>query len=131
MGFMDKVKSQAAQLAEKAQEATKAGQARLDALQAKRKADQLLAQLGLLTYEAHEGRARPGADAETASLIDQLRQHEAAHGLLTPADLRAADDEPGGSAGAGAATTGGADAPAPAPTEGGGIPTGQTGEGAL
>jgi hypothetical protein len=134
MGFMDKVKSQAAQLAEKAQEATKAGQARLDALQAKRKADQLLAELGLLAYEQHEGRARPGAEEETASVIEQLRRHEAAHGPLTPADLSAADDEEGASAApaAGGGGTGGAATGAPTPTgTPGGIPTGQTGEGAL
>ncbi len=46
MGLMDKVKAQATQLADKAQQAGQAGQAKLADFQAKRNADALLLELG-------------------------------------------------------------------------------------
>lgn len=86
MGLMDKMKQQATQLAEKAQEAGKVGQARLEALQAKRKATTMLAELGLINYHARTGQIVPGEDRRGNDLVEQLRQYEAEYGRLDPAD---------------------------------------------
>ena len=82
MGLMDKVKAQATQIAEKAQEAGKVGQAKLEGVQAKRKADSLLEELGKITYDAHEGRSTPGGEQRASDLVEQLRQYEAEYGPL-------------------------------------------------
>ena len=63
MGLMDKVKAQATQLADKAQQAGQAGQAKLAEVQAKRKGDALLLELGGIVYSQQVGRADAGADA--------------------------------------------------------------------
>lgn len=82
MGLMDKVKAQATQIAEKAQEAGKVGQAKLEAVQARRKADALLAELGSIAFEAHTGRGAAGDEKRTEQLVEQLRQYEAEYGSL-------------------------------------------------
>lgn len=82
MGLMDKVKAQATQIAEKAQEAGKVGQAKLEAVQARRKADALLAELGSIVFDSHVGRGTPGDEKRTAQLVEQLRQYEAEYGPL-------------------------------------------------
>jgi len=71
MGLMDKVKSQASLLAEKAQEGAKVGQERLMQMQTKRQSDALLLELGGLTYLARAGRPTPGADARIDELLDR------------------------------------------------------------
>lgn len=91
MGVMDKLKAQATQFAERAQEAGKVGQAKLEALQARRKADGLCAELGRLTYRARLGRGMPGDDRRMSDLVEQLRQYEAEYGSL---DAVLEDDEP-------------------------------------
>ncbi|MCU1490296.1 MAG: hypothetical protein JWM85_1701 [Acidimicrobiaceae bacterium] len=92
MGLMDKFKEQAGQFAEKAQEAGKAGQARLEALQAKRKADALLAELGVLAYRSRTGRGAPGDDRRVGDVVEQLRQYEAEYGPIeVEADDRTGD----------------------------------------
>lgn len=68
MALFDKVKSQAAGLAQKAQEAGKAGQAKLDEVQARRKNDANLRDLGAAYFATRQGRA----DAETAATIERL-----------------------------------------------------------
>ncbi len=80
MGLMDKVKAQATQLAEKAQEAGKAGQAKLEQVQARRKAGSQLEELGRINFEARTGRAAPGDEARATELVDQLRRYEAEYG---------------------------------------------------
>jgi hypothetical protein len=87
MGLMDKVKSQASLLAEKAQEGAKVGQERLMQMQGKRQSDALLLELGGLTYVARAGRAAPGADDRIAEIVTQLETFEAEHGpvVVTPA----------------------------------------------
>ncbi len=82
MGVMDKLKAQASQFAERAQEAGKAGQAKLEALQARRKADHLCEELGRLTYRARTGEGTPGDDRKMSDLVEQLRQYEAEYGSL-------------------------------------------------
>ena len=60
MGLMDKVKAQATQLADKAQQAGQAGQAKLADLQAKRKGDALLLELGGEVYTRRWAGPTPG-----------------------------------------------------------------------
>ena len=76
MGLMDKVKSQATQLAEKAQQAGQAGQAKLVEVQAKRKGDALLLELGGITYTQRVGRAAaPGGEARATELVGLIQAH--------------------------------------------------------
>lgn len=82
MGLMDKVKSQATQLAEKAQQAGQAGQSKLADIQSKRKADALLLELGGIVYSQKVGRADAGAEARTAELVSELQAIEAEHGTV-------------------------------------------------
>ena len=65
MGLMDKVKAQAEIGLAKASEATKAGQEKLDQVNAKHKADGLLHDLGAAVYAEHVGR---GTEATTADI---------------------------------------------------------------
>jgi hypothetical protein len=92
MGLMDKVKAQATQIADKAQEAGRTGQAKLEAVQAKRRADALLEELGRIVYHAQTGRPSPADDARTSEIVDQLRQYEAEHGPVADGDAMAATD---------------------------------------
>jgi hypothetical protein len=55
MGFVDKVKAQAAQVAEKAQEGMKSGQEKVEEAQSRRKAEALLRELGTLVYAQRTG----------------------------------------------------------------------------
>ncbi len=82
MGLMDKMKAQATQIAEKAQEAGKVGQAKLEAVQARRKADSLLSELGAIAFESRTGRGAPGDERRAELLVEQLRQYEAEYGSL-------------------------------------------------
>ena len=86
MGLMDKVKAQATQLAEKAQEAGKAGQAKLGTLQTKKQADTLLRELGAHHFAKAKGRGDDQTDTKIAGVMAQLDAHEAEHGQidLTP-----------------------------------------------
>lgn len=95
MGFLDKVKTQAASASAMAKDAAQKGQAKLDAIQAKRAADSILRDLGAVVYGQRSGRA--GSDADVERLVAALRAHEQEHG---PIDLG-----PESSAG-GATTTG-------------------------
>lgn len=97
MGLLDKVKTQAASATASAtamaKDAAHKGQAKLDALQAKRAADALLRDLGALVYGERSGRPAPTADADKERLIESLRAHEAEHG---PIDLGPQADTDGG-----------------------------------
>jgi hypothetical protein len=86
MGLMDKVKAQATQLAEKAQEAGKVGQQKLGNLQTKKQADNLLRELGAHHFARAKGRGDDQTDTKIAGVIAQLDAHEAEHGQvdLTP-----------------------------------------------
>ncbi len=146
MGLMDKVKAQATQVAARAQEAGKVGQAKIEALQAKRKADALLEELGKLTFEAHAGRAAPGADGRIADIFEQLRQYEAEFGPVGTEVPEAGpvpvSSEPGGttvssaavptpSEGPVAPAAAPASAPVATPAASGGLPTASYGESEL
>ncbi len=85
MGFLDKAKAQAQQLAVKAQEGAKAGQEKIEASQAAKRADALLHDLGAQVYLQMSGRATPETAAEVERLLSELRAHEAEHGPVNPA----------------------------------------------
>jgi uncharacterized protein (DUF2164 family) len=95
MGLMDKVKAQATQLADKAQQAGQAGQAKLADLQAKRKADAMLLELGGEYYNQKVGRADAGAEGRMAALVTRLQAFEAEQGnvTVTTADSGTAGDD--------------------------------------
>lgn len=82
MGVMDKVKSQAKALADKAQEGAKAGQEKLSQMQAKRQAEGLLQELGTLVYLERAGRAVPGGTQRADSIVAQVKKYEAANGPI-------------------------------------------------
>ena len=94
MGLLDKVRSQATALADKAQEGAKAGQGKLSTMQARRQADALLAELGALTYLAHAGRSVPRAEERVGQLFSELAVYEALHGRLSAPAYPAAAGEP-------------------------------------
>ncbi|HUY63281.1 MAG TPA: hypothetical protein VMV14_02035 [Acidimicrobiales bacterium] len=91
MGLMDKVKSQATQLADKAQQAGQVGQAKLADLGAKRKADAWLLELGGVLYCERAGRAVADSEVKVAQLVAQLQAYEAEHG---PVKVTGADAAP-------------------------------------
>ncbi|HVB00392.1 MAG TPA: hypothetical protein VNE42_03910 [Acidimicrobiales bacterium] len=82
MPLFDKVKAQATQLAQKAQEAGKAGQSKLEDVQARRRADGLLRDLGAATYAERSGRATGDTNAEIDRLMGELSVYEADLGPL-------------------------------------------------
>lgn len=98
MGLLDRVKEQAATATAAARDAAQKGQAKLDAVQAKRAADAILRDLGAAVYAQQSGRATASTPADIERLCGALRDHEAAHG---PLDL--GPESPDGGAGQGAA----------------------------
>jgi hypothetical protein len=83
MGLMDKVKTQATQIADKAQQAGQVGQAKIAEMQAKKRADALLLELGGLHYLDRAGRPAPDGEARIASLVDRIKGHEAEYGPVS------------------------------------------------
>jgi len=84
MGLVDKVKAQAEIGLAKANEATKAGQAKLDQATAKHRADGLLHDLGAVIYAEHAGRGTEQTTAEAERLIAEVAAYEAEYGNLNP-----------------------------------------------
>jgi hypothetical protein len=82
MGLLDKVKESAAQATAVAKDAAQKGQARLDALQAKRAADALLRDLGAAAYAEKSGRAGPDNAASIDRILAALEQHERENGQI-------------------------------------------------
>jgi hypothetical protein len=97
MALMDKMKAQAQQLAQKAQEAGKAGQSKLEDVQAKRKWDGLLRDLGAAVYAQKSGTATDGS-AEVDRILKELTDLEAENGPINDssgaADADAKADAP-------------------------------------
>jgi hypothetical protein len=80
MALFDKVKSQAQDVAKRAQEAGKVGQAKLDEFQAKRQLDALYRDLGEAVYAERTG--APGASSEAVdecvgAIAKQMRANAA------------------------------------------------------
>ena len=93
MGILDKAKQQAQQLAEKGQQAAKKGQERLQDVQAKRREDALLRDLGAAVYAEKTGKGTGATAAEIERLLGELRSHESEHGAVdTSAKADAADE---------------------------------------
>jgi hypothetical protein len=97
MGFLDKVKEQAAVATAAAKDAAQKGQAKIDDLQSKRAGDALLRDLGAATYAKSSGRATEATDSEIARLTAALSEHEATHGPITLDVTPAADGTTNGS----------------------------------
>ncbi len=74
MGLMDKVKAQATVLAQKTQETARD-------IQAKRRADVMLRNLGAAVYADRTGRGGPDAQGQIDKLINDLKTHEAENGI--------------------------------------------------
>jgi hypothetical protein len=82
MGLMDKVKQSAEIGLAKATEASKAGQAKLDAAQAKHKADGLLRDLGAAVYAEHLGRGTDQSKQDAERIVGELKAYEADYGPI-------------------------------------------------
>lgn len=82
MGLMDKVKAQAEQAVAKGKQGMSQGQAKLDAMQAKRQGDALLRDLGAAYYA--QQRSGGSGDAVTAALT-KVDAHVAEHGAVDAA----------------------------------------------
>jgi hypothetical protein len=86
MGLMDKVKAQATVLAQKTQETAREGKAKFDQVQATRRADAMLRNLGALVYAERTGRGTPDTQAQIDRLIADISAHEAANGINLSAE---------------------------------------------
>jgi hypothetical protein len=86
MGFMDKVKEQAASAASAAKDAAAKGQAKVGEVQAKRGADGVLRQLGLAAYLQTQNRAPASTDSDIEKYIETLKAYESEHGELSAED---------------------------------------------
>jgi hypothetical protein len=114
MGLMDKVKAQAAQLAQQAQDTAKEGRARLDQAQANKRADVLLRNLGAAVYADQTGRGTPQTQEQIAQLIQDISAHEAENGInlaSQPMGWQTAGATPGPDPAAGAPGPAGPPAP--------------------
>jgi hypothetical protein len=90
---MDKMKAQAAQLAQKAQEAGKAGQSKIVDVQAKRRMDALMRDLGAAVYAQRTGSATGDSAAEIDRLVAELSKLESENGPLDASDTAAPASE--------------------------------------
>jgi hypothetical protein len=72
MGLMDRVKQQASQIAQQANESM----AKLDNLPAQRRADMLLRSLGVAVLAEKTGRAAADNDAQITRILADIEQHE-------------------------------------------------------
>jgi hypothetical protein len=86
MGLMDKVKAQANQLAQQTRDAAQAGQAKIDQVQAGRRGDAMLRQLGMLVFADRTGRGTPDGQAKIDQLITDISAHEKENGLNLTAE---------------------------------------------
>jgi hypothetical protein len=94
VGFMDKVKEQAAAASAKAQDAAQKGQAKLDTMQTKKTSDAMLRDLGVAVYAEQTGRADASTQVTADRIIGALQQHEATHGPITLAFESPASADP-------------------------------------
>jgi hypothetical protein len=81
MGLMDRVREQAAQLAQKTQEAAQEGRVMLDQAQARRRADAMFRDLGAAVYAERTGRGGADGAAKIDRLVKALSRQEAEQGL--------------------------------------------------
>ncbi|MGC2485854.1 MAG: hypothetical protein WA359_06400 [Acidimicrobiales bacterium] len=97
MALFDKVKEQASQVAKKAQEAGKAGQAKIEDAQAKRKFDGMLRDLGAAVYAEKTGEVSDNS-AEIDRIVGELKaadaEREADAASAGGTDTTTAKDDP-------------------------------------
>ncbi len=89
MGFMDKMKEQAAVVTAVAKDTAQKGQSKVEEVQAKRAADEVLRQLGLVVFLEKAGRGdetTEGTEAKIAHHVETLKEYEAEFGELGAAD---------------------------------------------
>ena len=91
MGFLDKVKEQADKAKVQAQELKDKVGEKVDDVQAKRRADDLLDDLGRFLYADRTGRTAAGADAEIQRIVAELRALENDGVSIPPPPLPSAD----------------------------------------
>ena len=100
MGLMDRVRDQAAQLAQKTQEAAQEGRVMLDQAQARRRADAMFRDLGAAVYAERTGRGGPDGAAKIDRLVKALSRQEAEQGLgdssSAPSGQDSSDPPPSG-----------------------------------
>jgi len=100
MGLMDRVREQAAQLAQKTQEAAQEGRVMLDQAQARRRADAMFRDLGAAVYAERTGRGGTDGAAKIDRLVKALSRQEAEQGLgdsgSTPPGPDSGDPPPSG-----------------------------------
>jgi len=85
MGLMDRVREQAAQVAQRTaqatQEAAHQGKAKLDQAQAKRRADAMFRDLGAAVYAERTSRGGTDTADKIERLVKALSEQEASQGL--------------------------------------------------
>jgi hypothetical protein len=79
MGLMDKVKAQATEFARE-------GKARYDEVQATRRANALLRNLGAVVYKDRTGRGAGDTEGQVDRLVAEIKAHEAANGINLSAE---------------------------------------------
>jgi len=94
MPLMDRFREQAAQLAQKTQEAALEGRAMLDQAQARRRADAMFRDLGAAVYAERTGRAGPDGAKKIERLIKALSRQEAEQGLGEHPASPASENQP-------------------------------------
>jgi hypothetical protein len=107
MGLMDKMKAQATQISQKAQETARDGKVKFDQAQAKRRADAMLRNLGALVYAERTGRGAADSQAQVDKLVADISAHEAENGIsLSPEAADQSGDGAGHQPGSTGASTG-------------------------
>ena len=81
MGLMDKVKAQAAQLAQQAQDTARDAKAKMDQSQAGKRSDAMLRDLGALVFADRTGRGAADSQAQIDKLIADLSAYESQNGV--------------------------------------------------
>jgi len=82
MGFMDKMKEQAAVVTAVAKDTAQKGQTKVEEVQAKRAADDVLRQLGLAVFLEQTGRGDGTTESSITSHVETLKEYEAEYGDL-------------------------------------------------
>jgi hypothetical protein len=95
MGLMDRVKAQAAQIAQQAQEVAQEGRARIDQVQAVRRGDALLSQLGVAVLAERTGRGNADSQARIDQLITEISAYERDNGLDLVSPAQPGPTQPG------------------------------------